>query len=231
MTHFREGTVDADCWRGIVEQNEYNLPEALDPDALIVDIGTHVGSFVQACWNRGARNIVSFEADWENYAVAWDNVGNLHLEGVRLLYSAVGRSDEKFEPCVRFGGYVPFFDGRVNTGGGDVFAKAGREVMCTRFDDIRRGRSISLLKIDCEGSEWPILYTSDLSRVQRIVGEYHSIPPEVEQSLCLPNPCTPASLAFFLRRSGFSTVDVQPANELHAQMHNGQRIGLFSASR
>lgn len=229
MTHFREGTVDADCWRGIVEGNEYNLPDTLDPDALIVDIGTHVGSFVQACWNRGARNIRSYEASYENYSYAVINVGE--LPGVILQNAAVGRSDALYEPVVHFGGYVPFFDGRTNTGGGDVFSRDGVKVPCVRFDDIMPGQEISLLKIDCEGSEWPILYTSDLSRVQRIVGEYHSIPSNVESSLHLSWPSTAEALHDFLYDRGFTEVEVQPYNKLHAQMHNGQRIGLFKASR
>lgn len=229
MTRFREGTVDADCWNGIVNGNEYNLPESIPADWVIVDIGTHVGSFVQACWNRGARNIFSFEADFNNHVVAKENVG--HLEGVHLVHSAVGRSDERAQDIVRFGGYVPFFDGRVNTGGGNALSGEGTPVSCIPFDNIMPSLQIDLLKIDCEGSEWPIFYTSDLSRVHRIVGEYHSLPFDIEDALGLPYMCGRFDLATFLRRSGFANVEVQPPNELHAQMHNGQQIGLFSASR
>lgn len=226
---FRDGTVDADCWRSIVDGNEYNLPDTIPEDWFVVDIGTHVGSFAQACWNRGARNILSYEASWENYEVAAQNVG--HLEGVTLVNHAVGRSDKLFEPTVRFGGYVPFFDGRTNTGGGDVFSRDGEKVPCVRFDDIMPSLQIDLLKIDCEGSEWPILYTSDLSRVHRIVGEYHSIPWEVEKTLALRYESNRFGLTEFLHDQGFKSVEVQPHSALHAQMHNGQRIGLFSASR
>jgi hypothetical protein len=36
---------------------------------------------------------------------------------------------------------------------------------------------VRLLKMDCEGSEWPLLYTSsELDRVQAVCGEYHEIP-------------------------------------------------------
>lgn len=229
MTRFREGTVDADCWRGIVDGNEYNLPDTIPASWVIVDIGTHVGSFVQACWNRGARNIWSYEADFNNHAVARENVG--HLEGVNLYHYAVGRSDKRAQPTAHFGGYVPFFDGRINTGGGTALSAEGTVVSCIPFDDVIPFLKIDLLKIDCEGSEWPILFTSNLRRVRRIVGEYHSLPSKIERSQGLDFPCTPASLEKFLRHQGFQTVDVQPYNKLHAQMHEGQRIGLFSASR
>lgn len=233
---FRPGTVDEDCWRGIVEGNEYNLPDTLPVEALIVDIGTHVGSFVQAAWNRGARNIFSYEADPSNFAVAVENVG--HLAGVTLVNAAVGRSDHRAQPSVTFTGHVPFFDGRINTGGGSIFgdAKPGSAmVSCVAFDSIAPGHIIDLLKIDCEGSEWPILMRSDLSRVQRICGEYHSLPAETMEALGLPifewyRGGAPELLRLILRND-FKSIDVQPPNQLHAQMHGGQQIGLFSASR
>lgn len=229
---FRPGTVDRDCWNGIVGGNEYNLPDRLPTHDLIVDIGTHVGSFVQACWNRGARNILSIEADPDNYAIAQENVGN--LEGVILMHGAVGRNDERWQPFVYFGGYERFFDGRVNTGAGNTFAKSddGVKVPCWPFDTILPSHDISLLKIDCEGSEWPILYTSQMMhRVKRICGEYHSVSPAIEADLDLPYLCSEGGLQNFLCDHGFSYVEVQPFNEMHAQYNNGQKIGLFFASR
>ena len=44
---------------------------------------------------------------------------------------------------------------------------------------LSRFQRARLMKIDCEGSEFPILLTSKLlTRVDRIVGEYHEIPSE-----------------------------------------------------
>lgn len=235
MPKFREGTTDADCWRGIVEGNEYSLPDTLDPYARIIDIGMHVGSFVQAAYNRGARRILAFEADKANYALAYENVG--HLDGATLINMAVGRSDNKAQERVLFSGYTPFFDGRTNTGGGHVFAKPENPyqiesmIGCIPFDRIAPSEPCAILKIDCEGSEWPILYTSQtLHRVQRIVGEYHYLPEDVTAELGLKYPCDAQGLELFLRARGFSTVTVQPYNETHYRVH-GQKIGLFEACR
>lgn len=229
---FREGTTDLDCWRGIVEQNEYNLPEDMR-GWRVIDIGTHIGSFTKAAHDRGCRDILAFEASPDNYEVAFENVGK--LPGVILVNRAVGRSDARRTDTVRFGGFVPFFDGRTNTGGGDVFAAEGEEgieVPCTALDDILSVGQVDLMKIDCEGSEWPILYTSALlDRVQRICGEYHSLPNHVEDALDLPWLCDERYLATFLSAQYFRNIEVQPPNQLHAQHHQGQRIGLFFASR
>lgn len=234
MPIFREGTTDSDCWSGIVGGNEYNLPDAIHPDALIVDIGTHIGSFVQACWNRGARRIISYEADRENYNIATLNVSA--LPGVSLFPLAVGRSDDRHEDRVRIAAYERFFDGRINTGSGTLFSRHATTtyttVDCIRFDLIQFAQPIEILKIDCEGSEWPILYTSKtLDRVKRIVGEYHSIPREMEKALDLRYECNRFDLEQFLYDQGFKVVDVQKPNATHAQFHDGQEIGLFSASR
>jgi hypothetical protein len=43
---------------------------------------------------------------------------------------------------------------------------------------------IKLLKLDCEGSEFPILLTSRLlARVEKIIGEYHEVDTATMQSL------------------------------------------------
>jgi methyltransferase FkbM-like protein len=55
------------------------------------------------------------------------------------------------------------------------------------FDDIILGAAtVDLLKIDAEGSEYPILLTSrTLDRVREIVGEYHAVS-EVPESQAIP---------------------------------------------
>lgn len=80
MSEFRARSIDRDVWESVVLADEYGLPEALAASATVVDIGVHIGSFVRACWNRGARNITGYEVDTQNYAIARRNVG--HLDGV-----------------------------------------------------------------------------------------------------------------------------------------------------
>jgi hypothetical protein len=90
-----------------------------------------------------------------------------NLDGLRggvLLYDyAVVRSDEAGRKPVHY-------DGKWNT-----FGNEGPIVKAVSLDEIvDAARSIRFLKIDCEGSEWPILYTcTKLDQIQEIAGEYH----------------------------------------------------------
>jgi hypothetical protein len=170
----------------------------------------------------------------QNYALARHNVG--HLEGVELHDVAIDRSDDRFTGAVRFGGYTPRDHGGVNTGSGDIFGgEAGVAAAALRFDDVpgrRDGEAppvIDLLKLDCEGAEWPILYTArSLDRVRAIVGEYHTLPGEVEARLGLARPCTPDALRAFLAEAGFAEVEVGAPDGVH---HGVYQCGKFRATR
>jgi hypothetical protein len=50
---FRDGTTDESIFLSITEYNEYELPDRLPADSVIVDIGTHIGSFCHAVLSRG----------------------------------------------------------------------------------------------------------------------------------------------------------------------------------
>ena len=64
-------------------------------------------------------------------------------------------------------------------------------------DDVsmKGARRVNLLKIDCEGAEFPILLTSNrLAAIDRIVGEYHELradlPPHVRLPLAISSRST-----------------------------------------
>lgn len=172
---FRPGTIDAVVYRHVVVENEYRIPDRLDPDGLILDIGAHIGSFSRLCWDAGGRRIEAFEADPANAALARENLRNT---AITVTENAVWRSDHT-GVTLHHSGYTAMRpDGpdpvAINTGGGHVFASDGRSVATLALDALIGQRTVALLKLDCEGSEFPILLTSRrLSQVRRIVGEYH----------------------------------------------------------
>jgi FkbM family methyltransferase len=223
---YRENTIDQEIWSSVVDQNEYRLPESLPEDGLIVDVGAHIGGFTYACWSRGARRIFAFEADRANFDLLQSNCD---LRGVTLINAAVTRSDLQ-EEFVYHRGYTPFDEHRINTGSGDVFGGVDHQmVRANLFDNIAPARPIALLKLDCEGSEWPILYTSNtLDRVQSIVGEYHTLPSYIEHKLNLGLACDASSLRRFLYAVGFGAVEVTEPGGVH---HEDQQVGKFFASR
>ena len=70
----------------------------------------------------------------------------------------------------------------LNTGDGSVIWGEGEPVAKVAFDDVvdrvtnRGRRRVRLLKLDCEGAEWPIVLTSQrLELIDEIVGEFHEI--------------------------------------------------------
>ena len=87
---------------------------------------------------------------------------------------------------------------------------------------IERAGTVGLLKIDAEGSEYPILATSRrLDRVEAIVGEYHEVD-AVDASMRVPGLAdwTGDALMDLLEERGFE-IAVRPVG----------RVGLFRAIR
>jgi FkbM family methyltransferase len=185
---FRPGTLDRMIFNGVVVHNEYRLPGGFAPDDIVVDIGAHIGSFAYAVVFRGAEHVWSIEPDRANCAFAAENLRTYIDKGfVQLMQRAVWRSDRNDDE-LRFDGYqvfpqsFPGLEGVVNTGGGSVMWGVGEPVTKVAFDDVvdlvtnRGERRVRLLKLDCEGAEWPILLTSRrLHLIDEIVGEFHEI--------------------------------------------------------
>lgn len=194
----RPGTCDENVFNSIVQLNEYHLPADFGGgEANIIDIGGHVGSFTRACLDRGATQVMAFEPDFRNFHMLCDHLrlridpmgARAFADPVMAFNAAVWRSDiEGGQPIsLVHGGYA--FDpeaGEVNTGGGNVWEGTPTdesEVSVYHLSLLSvlekfEGRPIRLIKLDCEGSEWPVLYSlpnprESLASVQAIIGEYH----------------------------------------------------------
>ena len=173
---------------GVVALDEYRLPERFEPDDVVVDVGAHIGSFAYAVVLRGGKHVWSIEPDRTNCAFAAEHLRPYVDRGyVRLIHAAVWRSDPNDDE-LRFDGYhafpqsYPDMEGIVNTGNGSVVWGVGEPVAKIAFDDLvdlatnRGERRVRLLKLDCEGAEWPIVLTSRrLHLIDEIVGEFHEL--------------------------------------------------------
>ena len=93
-----------------------------------------------------------------------------------------------------------------------VISEKGVEVECIKLDFIlSQYEKVRILKIDVEGSEYPILYTSQhLEKVDVIVGEFH----EMANALETINDYTfnREGLAKFLEDNNFEVVKMQQAS-------------------
>lgn len=164
------------------------------PDDVVLDIGAHVGIFSYLCYQRGSRAIYAYEPELKNFRKLAQHLGG--LEGITLQNLAVVRSDEPATYTLVHSGHIG-----ENTGGGNVLlggqpvemntqelfpATTARQTTQTiALDEIlEQVGHVKLLKLDCEGSEFPILLTSHLlDRVERITGEYHEIKPHIYTAL------------------------------------------------
>jgi FkbM family methyltransferase len=185
---FRDGTLDQAIFNAVVRFNEYRLPDSFAPGDVVIDVGAHIGSFAQAVLSRGCRNVTCVEPDRSNFEIAAAHL-RPHIESghVQLVRGAAWRSDRNTDELY-FDGYHPFpksftgMEGITNTGNGSVIWGSGEPVAKLAFDEIvdlvtnRGERQVRLLKLDCEGAEWPILLTSRrLGLIREICGEFHEI--------------------------------------------------------
>ncbi len=225
--HFRPGTMDEGIWGSVVRHNEYRLPDTFGPKDVILDVGGHIGSFAFSCLRRGAGAVTSFEPDANNHAMASLNVARFNGRGT-VVRGAVWRSDVPAGTLT----LVPSTD-PTNTGGGGVVADSGTTVPSVPFDDVlsdalsRAGASrVRLLKLDCEGSEYPILLTSQkLHLIDAMCGEYHESghPAPVHARVNGETQYDRHTLKRCLESNGF-TVELCPSGP-------DSPVGLFFAKR
>lgn len=185
---FRSGTPDRWIYNDVVRRNEYRLPDRFTDSDIVIDVGAHIGTFGFAAVERGCRRVFCFEPDPENCRLASTHLQPYIEAGwVHLAQKAVWRSDEN-DDQLRIDGYHEFDvsltgqKGIFNTGSGSVLWGNGDLVPKIALDDVideamaGGTQRIRLLKLDCEGSEWPILLTSRrLHLIDEIVGEFHEI--------------------------------------------------------
>lgn len=165
-----------------------------EADDVVLDIGAHAGIFSYMCHRQGSRAIFAFEPEVGNFRRMAQHLCG--LEGIRMQNLAVVRSDMPT-------GYTLLHSGAQgeNTGRGNVLLQgtlidvsrqtlapemsSPQPVLIVSFDEIlEKVGHVKLLKLDCEGSEFPILLTSRLlEQVECITGEYHEMEPHVYAAL------------------------------------------------
>jgi FkbM family methyltransferase len=222
----RPGTIDRRVFREVVIDNEYRLAPRFHPRDVIVDVGAHVGSFAYAVLRRGAGTVYCCEPSRENFGLLQHNLRPFGA-GAHLFQGAVWRSDREVTHLMLQNEADP-----RNTGAAQVVETLAAEpVAALPFDRLIQrateggARRVRLLKLDCEGSEWPILFTSRmLHLVDAICGEYHVVPSDGPFAVAGHGDYTPGALVRFLTAQGFRA-------HFHAHPKAPERVGLFFAER
>jgi FkbM family methyltransferase len=167
--HIRGGTDDRHVVFEVFTENIY--PAALRPGDTVIDIGAQIGCYTVRAARRGAK-VYAFEPFPENFGALERNISLNRLEGVMAFAHAIG-SESGLRTM-----FLP--DDGGHTGRYSLFPGRGSRTLsvpCTSLDDVMREHTlerVDILKIDCQGSEYEILYGASegaLARIRRILIE------------------------------------------------------------
>lgn len=198
----RPKTVD----RGLLNEiwaNQLYTPKGFEikDNDIIVDIGAHIGVFsIFAAKHAKSGKVYSFEPSEENYNMLFENVKINNQDNVFCINKAVSNNPGK----------KPLFINTKNTGGHSFFKyegseeeyKEGSEIETTslyQFIKENKINRIDLLKMDCEGAEYEILFNCPdeiLKKIDKISMEYHN----------LDNEKNGLKMKEFLEKKGFQVI-------------------------
>jgi len=186
----RHRTRDIVIFNEIFDRYKYEPPAdvPLDQPLSIVELGGNVGLFGSWALRRwNVRRLVSFEADPANYRLL-QAVAAPHRQWQTVAAAASNRA-----------GSMPFVTGRYSESRAACDDEAGVDVPAVDLFAEPLG-SVNLMKIDIEGSEWPILQDPRLAALDArvIVIEWH-------ERHC-PSPPGEHLAVRLLRDAGFSRV-------------------------
>src|SRR5262249_47317322 len=135
----------------------------------VLDIGANVGAFTLLAARAAPQGrICAVEPETGNFALLQQNVALNRAQNVDLLQAAVGASEGR--ALVSSGGIL---SSTVTDSG-----NAGQTVpQVTLASLVARLGEVDLLKMDCEGAEFDIFFSTPLPvlrKIRRITMEYHN---------------------------------------------------------
>lgn len=160
----------------IYHRDSYHLRDLARTPRLIVDIGAHIGCFARLAHSLfPSAEIICVECCEQNIPALKANVESF----ARVVHAAC-----TYEPgdLTLLNAYSP----NCRSTGGSTISGGPRDdaqYHCERLtcpqitlEELVNGRTIDLLKLDCEGSEFSILAGARRDRIATVVGEYHGRP-------------------------------------------------------
>ena len=140
---------------------------------VVLEIGAHLGAFALDAASRGARIVYSFEPDPELFDTLLDNVARNEFSSRVVASRTAGVGTPA--PSVRF-------HREANASGHIEAGSEEGSVICVRASTlaevlIAHGiECVDLLNLDCEGSEYDIIFhehSETWNRIKRVRLEYH----------------------------------------------------------
>ena len=155
----------------------------ISKEDLVLDIGANVGGFYRA-WRFISDNWEMVEPSTYNCEQIKTNTPITPIQ--RAVYHT---SDDILQLQNYYNDGGDTLSGNfgttqyLNTDNNHGWRGEYEEVSTISFEDLVKGRAVGLLKIDCEGAEYPFLMHAELSTIQYIVGEFHNFLGKEKQDL------------------------------------------------
>jgi FkbM family methyltransferase len=198
----RRSAWDQNSVSRVIVDRDYARPEhQILPDDTIIDIGGNIGCFSLVAARAARRGrVLVFEPDRDNFELLTRNVSLNNLTNVIAAREAV--ADEP--------GVLRLFKGQEGQLHTTVASRVGNggeyeEVPTVTLRQVMDRHQVSrcFLKMNCEGAEYGILYSTPpeyLKRIDRIALEYHQIGGE-------DKVVSGRRLAAFLQEHGFDVFE------------------------
>jgi len=148
----------------------------------VVDIGAGVGDFsILAAYSHPAARVIAYEPFAGSFELLGENIGTNHLDNIYPFKQAVWKEAGLVNLNQTAGEPLQISSNQPDGTGGGRAGRSVRAVSLQNVLDKQFVERIDLLKLDCEGAEYPILMGASretLSLVDRIIMEYHDLDEE-----------------------------------------------------
>lgn len=166
-------------------------------EGIVIDIGSHIGSFAISTAEKLNGTLYSFEPSESSYDIQKNNIKLNKLKNINLIKKAVFTKDKP----------IKLYIDDLNSAKNSILVKnkSYEMVKCTTLPKIFSTYKISkcnFLKMDCEGAEYEILMNCDkktFDKIEQIACECH----EPDYFDIDKTKYGPKKLAEFLIKQGF----------------------------
>ncbi len=185
---------DGDIFDEVLQRDQYLRERTVPRVGTIVDVGAHIGFFsLMAARLASAARVIAFEPEPGNFELLSKNIARNAVANVTAVRRAVWSRKEGLTLGIQ----------DWNSGAHSAFLGGSslQTVECTTMEDLLAELgTIDLLKLDCEGAEFPIL----LEMPEHVFNYIGGILMEVHEFSCKDFPYTRKDLDDLLQRQGFS---------------------------
>jgi len=175
----RPGTTDGEVVDELWRDDQYRLTRDQVADGAVIDVGANIGAFAIWAAAAGAHTVHAYEPE-PSIADRLDVNISINSDARRVVKvhrCAVWSAGE----TLRVERAVAGYEGGTRTRPSCEYSGDGYDVPTVTLRQALDaaagpGGRLALLKIDCEGCEYPLLagaFPSDLDRIDRIVMEFH----------------------------------------------------------